>query len=459
MEPATAPVPYVAASSPAQRNSADDIIECIHQVVAGNYQVRLVGENRLSNAINTLIDTLERSTMQSLDRTVQLSIGTSETTIQSAEMVSNLREVDQKSQEIASAVEQLDASIGSINTYGAGIAREMTSIEQSVGVTAATVDGFVGIMADITHAATESLTKVEALQDLSKQISRVAETIKSIAFQTNLLALNANVEAARAGESGRGFAVVAKEVGFLAQRSTEATRTIEDMVRKTQEGFGNIVDAMRKSSKAVDEGQGAIAIVGSSIDELRGKIERVGASTRQIEATLREQENAVKLVSGGINEIAHNTSASVHDIEQIVAAMTVIEHHVAASLKDLAAKEMHNKVLKLAQADHIAWKKQLVNMVVGLETVDPNRLTDHHHCRLGRWYNQVNTPELRRNADFLNLAEPHRKVHHHGCQAADRFQRGDLAGALREIRLVEQASAEVLTLLRRLDQPLTPARD
>ncbi|MGF1642283.1 MAG: methyl-accepting chemotaxis protein [Thiotrichales bacterium] len=447
-------VPFPSAQTETPKNKADEIIDCIQQVIEGNYQIRLNGENRLANAINLLIDGLERSTLQALDRTVQISIGTSEATIQSAQMVANLRAVDHKSQEIASAVEQLESSIGSINAYGAGIAREMQSIEQSVGTTSDAVTSFVGTMSDISHAATASLTKVEALQDLSVQIARVAETIKSIAFQTNLLALNANVEAARAGESGRGFAVVAKEVGHLAQRSAEATRTIEDMVRKTQEGFGNIVDAMRKSSRAVEGGQSAIAVVGTSMTDLRGKIERVSASTRQIEATLKEQESAAKLVSNGINEIAGNTSAGVNDIERIVDAVAAVEHHVSASLTDLATKESHNKVLKLAQADHVAWKKQLVNMVVGLETIDPDRLTDHHHCRLGTWYNAVNTPAIRRSPDFQRLAEPHRKVHHHGCQAVDRYNRGDLAGALREIRLVEQASDEVLAILVALDQRL-----
>ena len=54
---------------------------------------------------------------------------------------------------------------------------------------------------------------------------------RNITEQTNVLALNAAIQAASAGEAGRGFTVVAEEVQRLAERSGEATKQIEAIVK------------------------------------------------------------------------------------------------------------------------------------------------------------------------------------------------------------------------------------
>ena len=86
----------------------------------------------------------------------------------------------------------------------------------------------------------QTSSRIEELGRSSDAIGKIINVIDEIAEQTNLLALNASIEAARAGEHGRGFAVVAGEVRRLAERTSSATKEIDETVRAIQQGTGRL---------------------------------------------------------------------------------------------------------------------------------------------------------------------------------------------------------------------------
>jgi methyl-accepting chemotaxis protein len=207
---------------------------------------------------------------------------------------------------------------------------------------------------------------------------------------------------------------------------------------------------MERSANAVAMGQDSIKAAGLQMDSISQKIELVDSNAEQISAALEEQGQASAMVATGITDIATNTARCVADIEHIVDAMDSFEQSVSEQITKLADVEVPGKVLRLAQSDHVIWKKRLANMVVGREGLDPSELANHNSCRLGKWYNQVTDPACKNNAAFRALEHPHRLVHDHGIRAVRLFNEGNTEAALSEIARVEEASKEVLNILKYL---------
>jgi methyl-accepting chemotaxis protein len=123
---------------------------------------------------------------------------------------------------------------------------------------------------------------------------------------------------------------------------------------------------------------------------------------------------------------------------------------IGQMLARFANLSLDDKVLRLAKADHVIWKKKLVDMSVGRISLKADELSDHHTCRLGKWYYGEGAARYGSNPAFRHLEGPHAAVHRHGKEAARLFGMGKLHEALAEIEKVEAASVEVLADLDKL---------
>jgi methyl-accepting chemotaxis protein len=448
----------LAKAAPARTTSLDDgrpddteVIAFIERLIAGECTARLQSNHPLAGSLNKLVATMCRTRRDDIDRAVKVSIQTSKSAIQSAHVVSDLREVSEAVEAMAASSEEMVASVREIKDTGEEIAEKARISNEATKSSALSVLDASTVMNDIAVVVNDTVTGIDRLNAFTREIAAMADTIKTIAAQTNMLSLNAAIEAARAGDVGRGFAVVAGEVRALSAKTTETTRGIDALVDSLQGEMTNITGAMERSRSVVAKGGTAVAKASQDMDNVKLLTEEMTQNVRQISEVLAQQAEASQQVADGILDIASRTSSNVAAIEEAVDCVGAIETSMDQWVVALADAQVPGKIIKLAKSDHVGWKKKLMRMAVGREHVNPDQLNDHHNCRLGKWYDACNEDNYRRHPSFAAISGPHEALHTHGRQAARFYNEGNVEAALAEIEKVEIASEEVLHHLDMLD--------
>src|SRR6202795_3348272 len=194
---------------------------------------------------------------------VQASSAIEEVTSTMHEMSVNVQNVVKNTQVQASSVAETSASIDQMVTSIQRVAdtakvlldianRSREEVVTGIQTMEKATDGL-----NRTNKAIQSSAEIiNILGHRADDIGKIIEVIDDLAEQTNLLALNAAIEAARAGEHGLGFAVVADEVRKLAEKSTQSTKEIADLIQSIQREARQAVENMEHSTRIVEEGLG-----------------------------------------------------------------------------------------------------------------------------------------------------------------------------------------------------------
>ena len=196
-----------------------------------------------------------------------------------------------------------------------------SSLDSFAEHTTRTLDTVIRNAAGVGDDLSQLVSKVTEIADQMPELMKAVNEIDQIAGQTNLLALNAAIEAARAGEQGRGFAVVADEVRKLAERTTQSTQEITDMIKGVEALTARAVDGMDTGTKRVGAGVEKAGEAARSMADMRQGSADVIVAVGAISSTLAEQRQASGAVAENVEQIAQLSRRNSQAVEDIADAL------------------------------------------------------------------------------------------------------------------------------------------
>jgi methyl-accepting chemotaxis protein len=209
-----------------------------------------------------------------------------------------------------------------------------------------------------SHAIQSSSEIIDVLGRRADDIGKIIEVIDDLAEQTNLLALNAAIEAARAGEHGLGFAVVAEEVRKLAEKSTQSTKEISELIQGIQKEAREAVDNMEKSTSMVQEGLTLNKDLSLALEKISNVVSEVYKFSQEIGAATMEQSSGSSQIAKATNrltEITQEINSSVEEqasgSQAVVRAMEkmreLVQQSTSSSTELAATAEQMSKLSRV----------------------------------------------------------------------------------------------------------------
>jgi methyl-accepting chemotaxis protein len=340
---------------------------------------------------------------------VQASSAIEEVTSTMHEMSINVQNVVKNTQVQASSVAETSASIDQMVTSIQRVAdtakvlldianRSREEVVTGIQTMEKATDGL-----NRTNQAIQSSAEIiNILGHRADDIGKIIEVIDDLAEQTNLLALNAAIEAARAGEHGLGFAVVADEVRKLAEKSTQSTKEIADLIQSIQREARQAVENMERSTRIVEEGLTLGNDLGSALHKISNVVTEVYKFSQEIGAATNEQSvgsSQIAKATSRLTEITQEINSAVE--EQASGAQAVVR--AMDKMRELVQQSASSSTELSAAAEQML--KLSRNLLDGMDRFVLER-SSQPRARRGDSYGKRRGPDANqdREAEYAELA-------------------------------------------------------
>lgn len=301
----------------------------------------------MTENLRHMVETVQRASEETTATSEQLAASSQEVASGVDDIANNTQEVamnaedgNQSALEASQVLLELSSLI-QIAKQKATAAQENSKLTlKAANEGTKTVQATIETMETIKNKTEETEEMIGILDQYSKEIMVITDTITQLADQTNLLALNAAIEAARAGDAGKGFAVVADEVRKLAEQSNRGAAQVAQLINKVTESTHNAVEVTRQNKIEVERGVRSVTRAGNAIENILHAIETTVAEIQQIHSIADSEVATSEKIVILINKLAtvvENTAANAEEVAAASEEASASIETVAASSEQLSA--------------------------------------------------------------------------------------------------------------------------
>lgn len=186
-----------------------------------------------------------------------------------------------------------------------------------------------------------SYRSVSKLENGSRQIDDILNSIKGVSEQTSILALNAAIESSRVGSEGKGFALVAEEVRALSQRTHSALAEIATLVSHFHQNALVAVEQLDQCSHLALAAVNDAAFVQNNFVNIAKTNLTIQEGMNDITHSVKQQATSyreIKERSDDLNATAHPMASNVQHIQAYTLQLRHLSDQMAGLLDQFELK-------------------------------------------------------------------------------------------------------------------------
>lgn len=193
-----------------------------------------------------------------------------------------------------------------------GINSSMEDMNKIVLSRSEVVTNLVSQVDETKAVFSKNLDHIDALKKSSLLVFKALDVIENIVEETNLLAVNATIEAYQAGEKGKSFGVVANEIRNLAEKTSQNSKKIKEILSQNNQNLHKVDEGIIQSTEFFEKIRNKSLEVNNALDDILKGSNQVFENANDIQEIIKNMESLFQNANNLMNKVAD----SVTDVQR-----------------------------------------------------------------------------------------------------------------------------------------------